>query len=103
MAAVLDSKNVKSIVDFILYGKKMDVPGLVVSGHPPILDLASRVCWIIWLGLAALIGFIGWKIPTWISAVWKSVLGQPKISQGALAWISRAAYLALLWLLLITV
>jgi pimeloyl-ACP methyl ester carboxylesterase len=99
----LEAKNIKSIVEFILHGTKSDVPELVVPEHPAWLDLLSRVCWIVWICLAGLIIAVGWQLPKLLLTAMKWVGRQPKISDVTLAWISRAVYVAGVWLLLLTI
>lgn len=58
-AALVDA-NVQSIVDFILDGKKTEVHGLMVKEHPGVLDLLSRLCWVVWIAIVAVIITLGW-------------------------------------------
>lgn len=101
--AALDPRNIRSIVAFILKGERVDVDELIVSKHPPLLDYASRLCWVIWLALFGTVGWVGWRLPTWVARVWARVGGDSADSLRGITWLSRAAFVGLILMLLVTV
>jgi pimeloyl-ACP methyl ester carboxylesterase len=58
-SAALVESNVQSVVDFVLEGKKTDVPALVATEHPRLLDLCSRLCWLVWLVIILMVLALG--------------------------------------------
>lgn len=100
--AALDPRNIRSIVAFILKGERVDVEELIVPKHPAWLDLASHLCWAVWLALFATVGWVGWRIPSWVAGVWVRAGGDPGDSLRAVSWLSRAAFAGLIWMLLAT-
>ena len=101
--AALDSRNIRSVVAFILKGERVDVDELIVPKHPPWLEYASHLCWAVWLALFATVGWVGWKLPSWVAGVWVRAGGDPGDSLRAISWLSRAAFAGLIWMLLVTV
>ena len=103
-SCALNPANRASIVSFIMEGTITNVPGLLAESHPEPLGTISRVCWIVWLLIVAVLWLIFWKLPAGILAVWKRVPGGHKVpAGGTISWISRIALVAILWLLLNTV
>jgi pimeloyl-ACP methyl ester carboxylesterase len=99
--AALVVENISSIVDFIIHEKKTDIGDLLVCRRPALTTLLSNVCWLVWLVLVLAVLWAGWKagqagyhILHWFNP---EVRDTP-----ALEWSSRAAYVALVWLLLRT-
>jgi len=84
--AALVESNVPSIVDFILEGKKTEVSELLVKEHPGLLNLASRLCWLIWLGLFVISIALGFLVTVTFNGrlpAWLRVLLTPKAGQDA--------------------
>jgi hypothetical protein len=59
----LHPKNISSIVEFIINGKRIDEHDLLTEGGPTWrMEYSSKFCWLIWLIIAAAAGalFIAW-------------------------------------------
>jgi hypothetical protein len=61
-SAALTHANTKSIVEFVLNGKKLDVPELIGGGPTWRMEYSSKFCWLIWLLIVGVVAalFVGW-------------------------------------------
>lgn len=88
----LVAANFGPIAEFVLRGRA-ELPEQVKELRPaPLVGLGSRLCWLIWLGLAAAIVGVGVWSTAWVAGATSLPL--------AVCWV---AYAAFVWLLLQTV
>jgi pimeloyl-ACP methyl ester carboxylesterase len=95
--AALQSANIRSIVDFIINETVSTDPSIVVPSHPTFLDYSSRMCWLVWMAIVAVLLSLGY---CWIRCIswWLSKKMSPPLSRG-IAW---STYLLFVWFLLET-
>jgi len=59
-AAALDKRNIDSIIEFIINGKKTDSPELYAPTRSTLMEYSSRLCLGVWILVIALIVSGGW-------------------------------------------
>jgi pimeloyl-ACP methyl ester carboxylesterase len=91
-SGALDVRNHDSIAGFIAHQIDKPSPDLLADNVSGVLSLASRLCWLIWVGLASLIFGLGLLFTTRLGEVTQLPVG-----------IFAIVYVVLIWLLLETV
>jgi pimeloyl-ACP methyl ester carboxylesterase len=81
----IDSRNYKSIVDFLLRGEKTHDPQYYINIQPSWAVFLSRACWLVWIIIVLVVLGLGW----WLST-------------GPWGWPALAVYTLVVLLILIT-
>jgi pimeloyl-ACP methyl ester carboxylesterase len=96
--AALEPANIPSIIDFVLDGKKTDIPEILTSSQPTFIDYISRVCWLIWLLLGLVLIAGGWAWVKGLNPLLKRAIPQTDL-RGTVA---LGLYFGFIWVLLQT-
>jgi hypothetical protein len=101
-SAALVPENVSSIVQFVVHGTKKDIDTLCTRKRSKWMQLISNLCWVVWIIGGVLLLVLGWEVPyiVWDIMQW---FGQHPENTAWMRWGIRVAYMAVLWLILLTI
>lgn len=100
--AALNEKNIPSIVDFITEKKSTRTDELHMNEHPTGWDYLTHLCWAAWIFAVGLLAAGGKYVPQFITTMLKKrtkwIAEHPQ-----LIWGVRGGYVAVIWLILMTI